>query len=52
MSALYAELRRLGVTVLEIGVVATNEGARRFYERQGFHLWLIHYLGAVPRSHS
>jgi len=52
MSALYAELRRLGVTVLEIGVVATNEGARRFYERQGFHLWLIHYLGAVPGSHS
>ncbi len=52
MSALYAELRRLGVTVLEIGVVATNESAKRFYERQGFGPWLIHYLGAVPDQHS
>lgn len=48
MDAVYAELGRLGVTVLEIGVVATNEDARRFYERQGFAPWLIHYLGRVP----
>ncbi len=51
MSDLYAELRRLGVTVLEIGVVATNESARRFYERQGFGPWLIHYLGVIPGPH-
>lgn len=50
MSALYAELRRLGVSVLNIGVVATNEGARRFYERQGFIPWLVQYLGEVPGS--
>jgi len=48
MAALHAELRSLGVTVLEIGVVATNEAARRFYERQGFRPWVIHYLGTVP----
>jgi ribosomal protein S18 acetylase RimI-like enzyme len=48
MSALQAELRRLGVTALEIGVVATNEAARRFYERQGFNPWQVHYLGAIP----
>ena len=48
MSAVYVELRRLKVAVLEIGVVATNESARRFYERQGFTPWLIHYLGRVP----
>ena len=48
MIALYSELRRLGVRVLDIGVVATNEGARRCYERQGFRPWLVHYLGAIP----
>ncbi len=48
MSALYGELRTLGVTVLEIGVVATNESAKRFYERQGFAPWVAHYLGTVP----
>ncbi|HEX9427096.1 MAG TPA: GNAT family N-acetyltransferase [Candidatus Polarisedimenticolia bacterium] len=50
MSGVYEELRRLGVGVLEIGVVATNERARRFYEREGFAPWVIHYLGAVPGS--
>jgi ribosomal protein S18 acetylase RimI-like enzyme len=48
MSALYAELRRLGVAVMEIGVLATNEAAMRFYERQGFRPWLIQYLGPIP----
>lgn len=48
MSGVYEELRGLSVTVLEIGVVATNEDARRFYERQGFAPWVIHYLGAIP----
>jgi GNAT superfamily N-acetyltransferase len=48
MSAVYDELRRLRVAVLEIGVVAANGNARRFYEREGFTPWLIHYLGRVP----
>ncbi len=47
MSALRAELRNLGVTALEIGVVATNKAARRFYERQGFRPWQVHYLGTI-----
>lgn len=46
----YAELRRLDVKVLDIGVVARNEAARRFYERQGFSPWLVHYLGTVPKA--
>jgi len=50
MAAVYAELRRLGVFVLDIGVVATNEGAKRFYERQGFTPWLTHYLGTIPKT--
>jgi ribosomal protein S18 acetylase RimI-like enzyme len=50
MSAVYAELRRLGVAVLEIGVLSTNAAARRFYEREGFAPWLTHYLGRIPRE--
>jgi ribosomal protein S18 acetylase RimI-like enzyme len=50
MSALYAELRSLGVAVMEIGVLVTNEAAMRFYERQGFRPWLIQYLGPIPGS--
>jgi len=48
MHAVYGELRRLGIQTLEIGVVAANDGARRFYEREGFAPWLIHYLGRIP----
>jgi len=48
MSAVYDELRALRIVVLEIGVVAANAEARRFYERQGFAPWLVHYLGTIP----
>lgn len=48
MAALHAELRHLGVTTLAIGVIDTNGGARRFYERLGFRPWMIHYLGTIP----
>ncbi len=48
MAGVYGELRRLGIRELEIGVVAGNEGAIRFYEREGFRPWVVHYLGTVP----
>lgn len=48
MDAVYRELRRLGIRELEIGVLATNESAARFYERQGFRPWLVRYFGRVP----
>jgi GNAT superfamily N-acetyltransferase len=50
MRAVYAELRRLGVSELEIGVIFANEGARRFYEREGFHPWAVEYFGSVPEA--
>jgi len=50
MDAVYAELRGLGIRALEIGVLATNEGAARFYEREGFRPWIVHYLGTVPEE--
>lgn len=50
MEAVFGELRTLGVTVLEIGVVSTNERARRFYESLGFRPWLVHYLGRLPNG--
>jgi ribosomal protein S18 acetylase RimI-like enzyme len=48
MEAVFAELRTLRVDVLEIGVVSTNQRARRFYESLGFRSWLTHYLGRLP----
>lgn len=33
-----ADLRRRGYTVVTLWVLDTNERARRFYEREGFHL--------------
>jgi GNAT superfamily N-acetyltransferase len=50
MRAVYAELRRLGVTELEIGVIYRNERARRFYEREGFRPWAVEYFGPVPEA--
>ena len=51
MAAVYRELRELGVGELEIGVLVTNDGARRFYEREGFRPWVVKYFGPVPESH-
>ena len=31
-----------------IGVLATNEDARRLYEREGFRPWVLLTLGKVP----
>lgn len=48
MREVYAELRRIGVRELVIGVLATNERALRFYEREGFRPWMVKYFGAIP----
>lgn len=44
----YAELRRLGIDELAIGVLATNHEAMRLYEREGFTPWVVTTLGKVP----
>ena len=45
MDAVDKELDRIGVRDLFVGAVATNEGARRFYERRGLLLSLVHFYG-------
>jgi len=48
MEAVFAELRALGIEELVIAMIATNEPARRFYERFGFRPWLTVAFGKVP----
>ena len=43
MQAVEEEARRLGVAALDLNVVASNEVARRFYERHGFEAHLVIY---------
>lgn len=50
MREVYAELRRIGVRELVIGVLSTNKGATRFYEREGFRAWMVKYFGAIPEA--
>ena len=44
----YRQVRRRGVEEMVIGVLATNEAARRLYEREGFRPWVILTMGKVP----
>jgi GNAT superfamily N-acetyltransferase len=44
----YAEVRAQGVEEMMIGVLATNDRVRRFYEREGFTPWVLLTLGKVP----
>lgn len=48
MESVFSELRSLGINELMITMIATNEPARRFYERFGFRPWLTVALGKVP----
>jgi ribosomal protein S18 acetylase RimI-like enzyme len=45
---LYEELRAAGVRELDVGVIASNADARRFYERQGLLPFTVSYIGRVP----
>ena len=44
---IYAELRLLGVTELEVAVIAKNAAALRFYERQGLLPFTVSFMGRV-----
>ena len=44
----YRHVRRRGVGEMVIGVLATNEQAKRLYEREGFRPWVILTMGTVP----
>jgi ribosomal protein S18 acetylase RimI-like enzyme len=44
----YRRLRAEGIEEMVIGVLATNEPARRLYEREGFHPWVLITMGKVP----
>jgi ribosomal protein S18 acetylase RimI-like enzyme len=48
IDAVYAELRRLEVAHMAVGVIATNDDAIRFYERLDLHPFVVVYLGNVP----
>jgi GNAT superfamily N-acetyltransferase len=52
METVFSELRSLGIHELVITMIATNEPARRFYERFGFRPWLTVALGKVPDARS
>jgi GNAT superfamily N-acetyltransferase len=44
----YRQVRRRGVGEMAIGVLATNEPAKRLYEREGFRPWVNLMMGTVP----
>jgi GNAT superfamily N-acetyltransferase len=44
----YRRVRALGVGEMLIGVLATNDRALAFYEREGFRPWVTMTLGKVP----
>ena len=44
---IYAELRGLGVTELEVAVISKNAAALRFYERHGLLPFTVSFMGRV-----
>jgi GNAT superfamily N-acetyltransferase len=48
MDRAYQELREAGVTSVALEMVATNQSARRFYEREGFATIFVQMLRHLP----
>jgi GNAT superfamily N-acetyltransferase len=44
---IYAELRQLGVTELQVAVISKNAAALRFYERHGLLPFTVSFMGRV-----
>jgi GNAT superfamily N-acetyltransferase len=44
---IYAELRELGVTELQVAVISKNAAALRFYERHGLLPFTVSFMGRV-----
>jgi GNAT superfamily N-acetyltransferase len=44
---IYAELRALGVTELQVAVISKNAAALRFYERHGLLPFTVSFMGRV-----
>ena len=47
MEEIRSELRARGIEVFGLGVMDGNEGARRFYERQGLRAFAVEMVGRV-----
>ena len=50
LEKVYDHLGRIGVRTVGLDVVSRNEGARRFYEREGFVPTLLHMYRALPEN--
>jgi ribosomal protein S18 acetylase RimI-like enzyme len=48
MREVYGRVRERGIEEMVIGVLATNDRVKAFYEREGFKPWVILTLGKVP----
>ncbi|MBC5825066.1 MAG: GNAT family N-acetyltransferase [Candidatus Eremiobacteraeota bacterium] len=50
MAAARREARERGATTLSVALLHTNEGARRFYEREGFHSFYLTMLASIAQE--
>jgi ribosomal protein S18 acetylase RimI-like enzyme len=48
MDAVFARLRELGVTEIEVSTLTANTDSQRFYERFGLRRFTVTYLGRIP----
>jgi GNAT superfamily N-acetyltransferase len=48
MKAIYARMREVGALELSVRVVHANDGANRFYQREGLQPWHATYAGPIP----
>lgn len=50
MEAAEEYAREVGAELLDVGLVHTNDGARRFYEREGFRLFYLEMVRDLRRG--